>query len=62
MKLLLTAMFNRLDAWLARSALKAYEIWAREQCEQNAREREAIRGYFDRHYPSPSGRGWSRHE
>lgn len=52
-------MLDRLNRWLAASALRAYEKLMREQIEQNRREREAVRDYFDKHYPSPTGRGWT---
>ncbi len=57
-----TGWLARLDAWLARQTLKAYEECARLEIEANAREREAIREYFDEHWPSPHGAGWARRE
>ncbi len=60
---LLDRLLARFEAWLVRSTLKAWEESVRLECEQNARERESVREYFDRHYPSPSGStGWSRRE
>ena len=62
MKQYVWSLFERFNRWQMRSLIRLIEEDARLRCEENARQREAIRGYFDQHYPSPSGTRWSRHE